>query len=108
MSILRCPRCRSQLALTDGRPFCTDIDCVYSKEGFPVAAGQMVLVDFANSVFVRDAYLDDRGSVLERDDTGRGFRRRLAASSPARIRSRKRIRGAFSASSNSGRRGRAF
>lgn len=79
MSILRCPRCRSQLALTDGRPFCTDIDCVYSKEGFPVAAGQMVLVDFANSVFVRDAYLDDRGSVLERDDTGRGFRRRLAA-----------------------------
>ena len=39
----------------------------------------MVLVDFANSVFVRDAYRDDRGSVLERDDTGRGLRRRLAA-----------------------------
>lgn len=65
--------------LQSGRPFCTGAECPYVDDGFPVASGQMVLVDFANSVFEREAYRDERGSVLERDDTGRSLRRRLAS-----------------------------
>lgn len=77
-ALLCCPRCRSALDLSDSmRPVCTNRACVYSERGFPVAAGQPVLVDFERSIFQQAAYEDGRGSVVPRDDSGRGWRVRL-------------------------------
>lgn len=45
-----------------------------------------MLVDFEHSIFDRAAYRDDRGSVMQRDDTGNGlalrFRRLLTGTNP--------------------------
>lgn len=73
-----CPRCRAPLlGLDAAAPRCSDPACRYGGQGFPVVAGQPVLVDFENSIFEPEAYRDGRGSVLPRDDTGRGWRSRL-------------------------------
>ena len=75
--ILRCPRCHGRLDLRDARPRCTSLDCDYARDGFPLAAGQPVLVDFENSVFDPAAYTAaSAGSVLTRDDET--FRRRFS------------------------------
>jgi SAM-dependent methyltransferase len=84
--LLCCPRCRSSLSF-EGEPIvCTNAECVYSRDGFPRAGGQPVLVDFERSIFDRRAYGDNRGSVMGRDDTGRGlavrFRRLLTGDNP--------------------------
>ena len=76
-ALLCCPRCRSPLDL-DGDPIvCTSARCLYSRDGFPYAAGQPVLVDFERSIFDRKSYADDRGAVMRRDDTGKGMALRL-------------------------------
>jgi len=84
--LLCCPRCHSKLHLNETPIRCSGIACVYSKTGFPRAAGQPVLIDFERSIFERTAYKDDRGSVFERDDSGRGYalrlRRMLTGSNP--------------------------
>jgi SAM-dependent methyltransferase len=81
-----CPRCRSELHLDETPIRCAGTDCVFSKQGFPRAAGQPVLIDFERSIFERSAYDDDRGAVFKRDDTGRGLgvriRRMLTGSNP--------------------------
>ena len=45
--------------------------------GFPLSADQPVLIDFAASIFDRDLYLGDIGSVLKRDVKGRSVGSRL-------------------------------
>ncbi|MDQ8731580.1 class I SAM-dependent methyltransferase [Bradyrhizobium sp. LHD-71] len=59
---------------------------MYAHKGFPRAAGQPVLVDFERSIFDRASYSDGRGSVMRRDDTGKGvavrFRRLLTGTNP--------------------------
>ncbi len=72
-----CPRCRSALLRGAAEWLCSNGRCPYAERGFPVAAGQPVLIDFERSIFERSAYTDGRGSVLKRDDSGRGLRTRL-------------------------------
>jgi SAM-dependent methyltransferase len=72
-----CPRCRAPLDLDRDPVTCTSAQCVYSRDGFPRAAGQPVLVDFERSIFDRGNYHDNRGSVMPRDDTGKGVALRL-------------------------------
>jgi SAM-dependent methyltransferase len=83
---LCCPRCRSPLDFTGNRIMCSEPACIYSRDGFPRAAGQPVLIDFERSIFDRNTYRDDRGSVMRRDDTGKGlavrFRRLLTGTNP--------------------------
>ncbi|ETR77468.1 methyltransferase type 11 [Afipia sp. P52-10] len=76
-ALLCCPRCRSALDLDHDPIRCTNTDCHYTRAGFPRASGQPVLIDFDRSIFDRAAYADDRGSVMKRDDTGRGMAVRL-------------------------------
>ena len=54
---LACPRCRADLTQTDHRMRCQNPSCVYA-DGFPLASGQPVLVDFDQSVFRRADYND--------------------------------------------------
>lgn len=85
-SLLCCPRCRSELHVDQTPIHCAGTHCIYSKQGFPCASGQPVLIDFERSIFDRSAFNDDRGSVFHRDDTGRGFavriRRMLTGDNP--------------------------
>jgi SAM-dependent methyltransferase len=85
-SLLCCPRCRSELHLDQDPIRCAGTHCIYSKDGFPRASGQPVLIDFERSIFDRLNFHDDRGSVFKRDDTGRGggvrLRRMLTGSNP--------------------------
>lgn len=76
-SHLCCPRCRSPLDFTRNRILCSERQCFYSQDGFPRAAGQPVLIDFERSIFDRNTYSDNRGSVMRRDDSGRGLAVRL-------------------------------
>lgn len=76
-ALLCCPRCRSMLDLERDPIRCSNPDCHYAREGFPRASGQPVLIDFERSIFDRAAYADNRGSVMKRDDTGRGLALRL-------------------------------
>ena len=84
--LLCCPRCRSSLDFDRDPILCTNAQCAYSRDGFPRAAGQPVLVDFEHSIFERNNYHDNRGSVMRRDDTGKGmalrFRRLLTGDNP--------------------------
>ncbi len=75
--LLCCPRCHSELHLDQNPIRCTGIHCTFSKEGFPRASDQPVLIDFERSIFDRAAYHDHRGSVFKRDDTGKGLRVRV-------------------------------
>jgi SAM-dependent methyltransferase len=74
---LCCPRCRSSLDVDRDPIVCTRPDCAYSRDGFPRAAGQPVLIDFERSIFDRHLFRDDRGSVMRRDDSGKGVALRL-------------------------------
>ncbi len=76
-ALLCCPRCRSSLHFEREPIVCTNAECAYSRDGFPRAGGQPVLVDFERSIFDRGNYGDDRGSVMRRDDSGRGLAVRL-------------------------------
>ena len=76
-ALLCCPRCRSPLNLDRDPIVCTSAKCRYSRDGFPHAAGQPVLVDFERSIFDRKTYADDCGAVTRRDDTGKGTALRL-------------------------------
>lgn len=76
-TLLCCPRCRAALDLERHSAKCTNQDCLYSREGFPRSSGQPVLIDFERSIFDRSAYADGCGSVMKRDDTGRGIAVRL-------------------------------
>ncbi len=66
-SILRCPACHGDVV--EAR--CTRASYDYAS-GFPIAAGQPVLIDFQHSIFDRSSYAHDTGSVLKRDDGRRG------------------------------------
>jgi SAM-dependent methyltransferase len=59
------------------RPFCSNAECEYAEVGFPVSGGQPVLIDFAASIFDREAYGGNNGSVLQRDVTRRSVGSRL-------------------------------
>jgi SAM-dependent methyltransferase len=76
-SLLCCPRCRSPLTLDRDPIVCRNTRCPYARDGFPHAAGQPVLVDFERSIFDRTSYDGGRGSVMPRDDTGKGVALRL-------------------------------
>jgi SAM-dependent methyltransferase len=75
-AILCCPRCHGPVAPmpTLARWVCCDQRCHYAEVGFPVTHGQPVLVDFETSIFARTSYEGGSGSVLPRDDSGRGLR----------------------------------
>jgi SAM-dependent methyltransferase len=77
LAITCCPRCHADLEPGVARWSCTGAGCTYAEIGFPVTFGQPVLVDFATSIFERTSYAAGTGSVLPRDDTGRGLRTRL-------------------------------
>ena len=77
LSILRCPRCRSQLSLEWGHVSCLNEKCIYSDQEFPLLNGQPVLIDFADSIFERSNYKTGNGSALPRDLTRNKFRSRL-------------------------------
>ena len=74
---VRCPRCSSPIRDLEWRPFCANAVCEYAEAGFPLSAGQPVLIDFANSIFDRDLYLGNTGSVLKRDVKRRSVGSRL-------------------------------
>jgi SAM-dependent methyltransferase len=73
----RCPRCSSSIRNLELQPLCSNADCEYAKVGFPVSAGQPVLIDFATSIFDRNLYLGNHGSALQRDVTRRSVGSRL-------------------------------
>ena len=84
--ILCCPRCRSALEFSTGKPMCTNTRCAYQRDGFPTSGGQPVLVDFDQSVFSRASYNETDAAVVPsrvkfagavRDYTSRSFRTRL-------------------------------
>jgi SAM-dependent methyltransferase len=76
-TITCCPRCHAALQPGADLWHCTAPDCDYAQVGFPVVQGQPVLVDFDRSIFLRTNYERGSGSVLARDDSGRGLRTRL-------------------------------
>ena len=75
--LLCCPRCRSTLNFSAQKIRCTNTDCAYAGAGFPRIDDQPVLIDFERSIFERDAYHRGNGSIMARDDSGRGPRVRL-------------------------------
>lgn len=77
LSILRCPRCRSRLALGPDQVSCLNEKCIYSDQRFPLLNGQPVLIDFADSLFERSNYQRGNGSALPRDFTRNKLRSRL-------------------------------
>jgi SAM-dependent methyltransferase len=76
-SLLRCPRCQSQLSLGRDQASCHNERCIYSDQKFPLLNGQPVLIDFADSLFGRSNYQTGNGSALLRDLTRNKFRSRL-------------------------------
>ena len=76
-TITCCPRCRAAVQPGADLWHCTAPDCDYAQVGFPVVLGQPVLVDFDRSIFLRTNYERGSGSVLPRDNSGRGLRTRL-------------------------------
>lgn len=77
-SILRCPRCQSALSWADDAPRCENDDCRYADKGFPCTQGQPVLIDFAQSIFDRDAYAQGPGgAAIPRTGTGLRLKERL-------------------------------
>jgi SAM-dependent methyltransferase len=78
--IFCCPRCKAMIsAASEGAFICSNPACECAKRAFPTVIGQPVLIDFEESVFEPSAFQDGRGSVLPRDDSGRGFRTRFRA-----------------------------
>ena len=73
-SLICCPRCKSALTLD---LVCSNPDCRYARQAFFQTGGQPVLIDFETSIFEASSYQDGRGSVMARDDSGRGWRRQL-------------------------------
>jgi SAM-dependent methyltransferase len=72
-----CPKCRSDLDCSSGVR-CSDLDCKYSRDGFPLSHGQPVLIDFDQSIFNRANYTEgNTGSFIERDDTGKSLKLRF-------------------------------
>jgi SAM-dependent methyltransferase len=80
LSIAACPRCRSRLIpCADADPSrayrCTNGRCGLAEEGFPLLAGQPVLIDFATSIMDRDGIVGrNGGSVQNRDVDGTWLR----------------------------------
>jgi SAM-dependent methyltransferase len=74
---IRCPRCFSPIRDQGFRPRCSNAACEYHKAGFPVINAQPVLIDFPTSVFDREMYLSNNGSVFRRDVTRQSFGSRL-------------------------------
>ncbi len=77
LSILRCPRCRSELSVEPDQVSCLNRRCIYSGQKFPVLNGKPVLIDFADSIFERSSYRKGNGSALPRDLTPNRMRSRL-------------------------------
>lgn len=72
-----CPRCREGVVLLEAGPRCSNPDCIYYSEGFPIVGGQPVLIDFDRSLFPRSNYTNGSGSVVARDETGKNIVTRL-------------------------------
>lgn len=72
-----CPRCRSSVVSRDQEHRCSNPECKYATEGFPVVDGQKVLIDFDTSIFERSLYDSHRNSVLDRDVQGESIGSRL-------------------------------
>lgn len=76
-SILRCPRCRAQLAVGPDQVSCLNETCIYADQKFPLLDGRPVLIDFADSIFERSNYQSGNGSALPRDLTRTNLASRL-------------------------------
>jgi len=74
--ILRCPRCASPISGTMQSPQCSNRDCTYA-DGFLIASGQPVLIDFEKSVFGREMFENGREPSVRRDDVRVSFRSRI-------------------------------
>lgn len=62
-----CPRCHSAIhGLSSAHPTCANPACTYSRDGFPVVVGQPVLIDFENSLFGRELFVDRGDSIVAR------------------------------------------
>jgi SAM-dependent methyltransferase len=87
--VVCCPRCRSTLLGSNLGPHCSDRNCRYAIDGFPVVNHQPILIDFENSIFQRENFESGHGSVLPRDDTGRNwqtrFRRFITGGNPVAV-----------------------
>ena len=84
--MLCCPRCHAALSFGTGKPRCTNPDCAYQRDGFPMSGGQPVLVDFEQSLFSRANYSETDPATLptsvkfagaERDYTNESFPKRV-------------------------------
>jgi SAM-dependent methyltransferase len=77
---LICPRCRSQLTITDGAFLCSATgSCPYAKEPFPVIRGVPALVDFERSVVSAGQLTATSGSPqIDRAQPTARLRRRLS------------------------------
>jgi SAM-dependent methyltransferase len=62
------------LDLVGATPRCTNTDCLYATEGFPIVNGQPVLIDFERSIISRS---DLAGSYKPRDVSGSNFSTRV-------------------------------
>ena len=65
---LVCPRCLSGLTVMATGVVCTDPDCVYRREPFPVIDGQPALIDFESSIVDRCALVRSAGAPTIRRD----------------------------------------
>jgi SAM-dependent methyltransferase len=72
-----CPRCASPVIDLPTNPACSNHLCEYSSSGFPLVDKQPVLIDFESSVFDRQMYRGNNGSVIKRDVSGRSISSRL-------------------------------
>jgi SAM-dependent methyltransferase len=66
--LLLCPACRAGLSrhgdVKDEGYFCSNADCAYHAEGFPMVAGVPALIDFSNSIINRTAFEQRLGSSV--------------------------------------------
>jgi SAM-dependent methyltransferase len=60
--LLLCPRCRAALSLHEDEAYsCSNADCLYHAERFPMVDGTPALIDFAHSIISREAFEGRRG-----------------------------------------------
>lgn len=82
--LLACPRCRAPLAADTQAYRCMAPACLYSSEGFPLLNEVPVLVDFEDSILVKQDLLDPKkGEVIKRARIAGFIRRVLNALLPS-------------------------
>ena len=74
--LLICPRCRAGLSVGTDRASCTNSRCICADQGFPTVNGQLVLIDFSDSIFRPSDYRHGSGSPIKRQ-SGSSLRSRF-------------------------------